>query len=269
MMYKLASSRTRGMTMVEVLMASIIIGTLLVASLRVIGAARASQLKLADQSRARLLAQQLVAEIMSQPFEEPGTEGTFGLETGESADSRISYDDVDDYDSWQSSPPQFKGGTVMSTHEAWTRSVSVIRVAANDLTTAVRSDTGINRIVVTVKRGDMVLATSTAIRTRNGSPSAPLSVSPGGNAAPTAVAFADTGNMTSSPGSYVLALSATGSSDPDGDTLSYHWDMGDGTVYTTAEPTHTYIEAGTYTVTLTVSDGKGGVDTDAVILWIS
>jgi glucose/arabinose dehydrogenase len=54
------------------------------------------------------------------------------------------------------------------------------------------------------------------------------------------------------------------SSDPDGDTLSYRWDFGDGTSSTQSQFNKTYTAKKKYQVTLTVSDGKGGIDTDAV-----
>jgi len=44
-------------------------------------------------------------------------------------------------------------------------------------------------------------------------------------------------------------------SDPDGDRLAYTWDFDDGTTSSDANPTHTYWTAGTYNVTLDVSDG--------------
>jgi outer membrane protein assembly factor BamB len=45
-------------------------------------------------------------------------------------------------------------------------------------------------------------------------------------------------------------------SDPDStDTLTYAWDFDDGTTSSDANPTHTYWTAGTYNVTLDVSDG--------------
>jgi glucose/arabinose dehydrogenase len=79
----------------------------------------------------------------------------------------------------------------------------------------------------------------------------------GGNRAPSAVITATPSNGAGS--SLQVQLSSTNSSDPDGDTLTYHWDFGDGDTSTEANPTRVYTTAGpfsTYTVTLTVSDGE-------------
>ena len=46
-----------------------------------------------------------------------------------------------------------------------------------------------------------------------------------------------------------------------GDITSWSWDFGDGATSTEQNPTHTYIEPGTYTVSLTVT-GPGGSDTE-------
>jgi PKD repeat protein len=53
-----------------------------------------------------------------------------------------------------------------------------------------------------------------------------------------------------------VRFSSTGSSDPDGDALTLNWDFGDGGTGTGANPTHAYTRAGSFTVTLTVSDAK-------------
>ena len=47
------------------------------------------------------------------------------------------------------------------------------------------------------------------------------------------------------------------SSDPDGSIASYSWTFGDGDTAGTQSPSHTYGSAGTYTVTLTVTDDQG------------
>ena len=59
-----------------------------------------------------------------------------------------------------------------------------------------------------------------------------------------------------------LTFDGTGSSDPDGDPLSFTWDFGDGSVGTGATPAHTYGAAGVYTVTLTVCDPARNCDSD-------
>lgn len=58
-----------------------------------------------------------------------------------------------------------------------------------------------------------------------------------------------------------LRVDASTSSDADGDTLSYAWNFGDNNTTTGVTATNYYMTAGTYTVTLTVTDGRGGSDT--------
>jgi PKD repeat protein len=51
-----------------------------------------------------------------------------------------------------------------------------------------------------------------------------------------------------------VTFNGSGSTDPQGETLTYAWKFGDGTTGTGVSPTHTYSTAGTYTVSLTVTD---------------
>lgn len=54
------------------------------------------------------------------------------------------------------------------------------------------------------------------------------------------------------------AFDASGSRDPDGNALKYHWDFGDGTaVDGPAKVTHQYAKGGRYTVVVTADDGSG------------
>lgn len=52
--------------------------------------------------------------------------------------------------------------------------------------------------------------------------------------------------------------------DLDGDELSYSWDFEDGETSNKANTTHEYTLAGTFNVTLTVTDGHGGEDVESV-----
>lgn len=52
-----------------------------------------------------------------------------------------------------------------------------------------------------------------------------------------------------------IQFDGSGSSDPDGDSLTYAWDFGDSGTDTGVMPTHSYSAAGIYDVCLTVNDG--------------
>ena len=73
-----------------------------------------------------------------------------------------------------------------------------------------------------------------------------------------------TASPTSGSAPLTVNLDATGSSDPDGDVLSYAWDLdGDGAYddSTAPKPTHAYDTPGTYSVQLKVTDGRGAFNT--------
>lgn len=66
-----------------------------------------------------------------------------------------------------------------------------------------------------------------------------------------------------------LTLSSTGSTDPDGSIASYSWALGNGQTAVGASPTVTYAAPGTYTLVLTVTDNRGGTDTDQATVTVA
>ncbi|MFC4607052.1 ThuA domain-containing protein [Streptomyces maoxianensis] len=64
-------------------------------------------------------------------------------------------------------------------------------------------------------------------------------------------------NKTSGQAPLRVAFSSAGTTDGDGDALTYAWDFGDGGKSTEANPTYTYKKNGTYTATLTAKDPTG------------
>lgn len=53
-----------------------------------------------------------------------------------------------------------------------------------------------------------------------------------------------------------------------GNIISYLWDFGDGSTGSGTTPSHTYIEEGTYTVSLTVINAESGISTDTLTITV-
>lgn len=64
-------------------------------------------------------------------------------------------------------------------------------------------------------------------------------------------------SSTSVPYDSSVTLSASGSTDSDGEITAYHWSLGDGTTSDASSLTHRYAAAGAYQVNLTVTDNDG------------
>jgi len=67
---------------------------------------------------------------------------------------------------------------------------------------------------------------------------------------------APTANFTFSCSVLTCSFTST-SSDPDGSIASYSWTFGDGGTSTAQNPSHIYVTANSYTVTLRVTDNQG------------
>ncbi|WP_222430279.1 PKD domain-containing protein [Maribacter sp. MAR_2009_72] len=84
-----------------------------------------------------------------------------------------------------------------------------------------------------------------------------------GNQSPVAVAEA---NVTS--GNAPLTVQFTGSNSTGDGPLSYAWDFADGGTSTLEQPEHIFT-TGTYTVSLTVTDGSNATDTDTITITVN
>ena len=101
----------------------------------------------------------------------------------------------------------------------------------------------IANLTVTDDGGLSDTVSQTITVTENSPPVASFSTSPTSGEAPLLVDF-----------------DATASDDPDGTIASYAWNFGDGNNGSGVAPSHTYTGAGSFTVTLMVTDGEGATN---------
>ena len=80
---------------------------------------------------------------------------------------------------------------------------------------------------------------------------------------------ANAGGPYSGDAGTTVTFSAAASSDPDGDALTYAWSFSDGGTANGVNPRRSYQTAGTFSATLTVTDGHGGTATNTAAVTIT
>lgn len=125
------------------------------------------------------------------------------------------------------------------------------RAAANDLIGRHASMLAMG--IAKIRRLLLVVAAAGAVTMAGGAVAS-------GVAPPTA-ALDITPNAVGMAGLTEYSFDGSGSSDVDGNTLTYSWNFGDGTTADGVTATHVYEGPGRYTVTLTVSDGTNRATT--------
>lgn len=155
--------RHSAFTMIEVVISTLLVGTVLVAAMNNMGAATRGQLDNRERSQASLLAGQLMEEITALPYGDPEGGTGLGTDTGESSTTRADFDDVDDYAGWIKTPPQDKQGNALTSGTGLSRTVTVDYMDPSNLANTSQTDQGVKRIVVVAKTKTETLAELTAL----------------------------------------------------------------------------------------------------------
>ena len=163
---------TRGASLVEVVTAIVVLGVALPPLAALFSEVAATSPDQTFRQVALNLAESLMEEIGSKAFEDPDlSPGSFGTEEGQ----RLSYDDVDDYDGLNNSPPRHFDGRLLDDHKGFTRSVFVVNVTAADpdaIVPEADASTHFKRIQVTVAwsgaRGGVVRLSTLRTRLEGG-----------------------------------------------------------------------------------------------------
>ncbi|MDB5385551.1 MAG: hypothetical protein JWM11_1197 [Planctomycetaceae bacterium] len=259
-------SNRSGFTLIETSIAVLLTGVLMVAALQSAAASKRREAGTNDVIRAQQIATDLMNEILQQAYIEPVDVPVFGPEPGEKTTNRSLYDDVDDYQGWASTPPDDRSGTALPGFTGWTRSASVSWVDPTTLIVNSTTDTGLKKITVTVSKGTKILTAIVGYRSIAWVDTIPAPSDNLGNHPPVAVA---TGGPLSGSKTLSRTFLATSSSDQDQDPLTYVWNFGDGTSGAGNSIAHNYSTPGTYSCTLTVYDGRGGVGTSVLTVSVS
>ena len=150
----------RAITLAETVVSILLISFVLVSTLQIIGPVSRSSSLQADRLVAANLASELAEEISTKLFEDnnAASPDDIGIDADDSVINRTSFDDVDDYHGWSSSPPKMSYGASNISLTGWTRSVSVKHVLVNAPGTASATYTGLKKIVIKVHKDGVLLA---------------------------------------------------------------------------------------------------------------
>jgi prepilin-type N-terminal cleavage/methylation domain-containing protein len=155
----------QGLTLMEVVVSTLIVGVMTVAALNGLGAATRSGQLAGNRGIAHGLADDLMNEILNTAYAEPSGAVGIGLDTGETA-PRTNFDDVDDFHNWNQKPPQAADGTTIPNRAAFRQRVTVEKVVPTDPAQVVAgADQGAKRICVMIECNDVELARRVAVVT--------------------------------------------------------------------------------------------------------
>jgi hypothetical protein len=132
-------------------LAAAILATVTVAGLRAGGAAATTDAKAAEHATAAELAASLIAEVIERP-----DAASIG-DTPDPLPARIpgkktTYSTRDDFNAHSESPPADQNGLDLTAFAGWSRSVTVTAAPLDSPTGTSGSETGLQRITVTVSR---------------------------------------------------------------------------------------------------------------------
>jgi hypothetical protein len=158
----------RGGGVIEILISTALVGLLVVAALKSVGMVFRTRLMNADRLTGPALAQDLMSEILSMPYEDPQNPGgAIGVDVGETSSNRTTFDDVDDYNLWGSVNAVARDASARAGYTGWNLSAAIVWINPTTLAASV-TDTGIKRVTVTAVSPTGVSRQLVALRSRAG-----------------------------------------------------------------------------------------------------
>jgi Tfp pilus assembly protein PilV len=169
-----AQQSRAGFSLVETVVATFLVGMVVVTALQSLGASLKSHSVSRNMVRAELLAGQLLAELSAMEWtdpDKPTTAGRIGLDSGDPAFPirRTQLDDLDDFDAWTEAPPAAAWGSALVGVSGWSRSVTVRNILPDDGKTELADDDdrGLRKVTVTILQDGTVLSVATVLFSRD------------------------------------------------------------------------------------------------------
>ncbi len=160
-------------TLAETALATLIVGLLVVGSLKSLSASFQTHKFSENRVRALFLAEQLLIELSCLSWfdpDRPGSAGTIGKDTGDTSTvtRRDQLDDMDDYHNW-SEQPKSRSGVALTGASTLTRTVTVENISSSNPTTAVAGNvnTGLRRLTIVVTENGKELARLSTLLTNS------------------------------------------------------------------------------------------------------
>lgn len=162
----------RAFTLLEATVSLVIVGIMMTAAMSVAGQAARTRLAQEEAVRGECLARQLLSEINTKLYQQPNAVTL--LLGPELLETRTTYNDVDDFNGWFESPPQYANGSAIPGYTGWSRAVKVDWVTLNGLLqppggfATSLTETGLKRITVTVTSPSGKVTTMVGLRGKYG-----------------------------------------------------------------------------------------------------
>ena len=258
-----------GLTLSEVLVASVIAGAIIVSALNSLASSQRGVGQISEKGQALLLAQDMMAEILRQSYSDPDGSIVIGIDDGENKLNRTTFDDVDDYHLWSSSPPTYPDGMALSHSTKWTRTVEVVPTTKDDLSKTLRRtvDRGVKRITVKIIVEEQTVAELTSYFSRAWTPLIPTPNNGTAIESPLEsnqppILLTDSVSPTSGTSPLLVNFDVSNTYDASNLPLSFAWDFGDGTAGSGSNVSHLFSGSEQwFCVTLVISDDQGATTT--------
>jgi Tfp pilus assembly protein PilV len=161
---KMATNPTHAMTLIEVVLAMVVLGMVLGSIAQGVSLSMRMQRSTSERVKAGLLATELIEIIAAMPYLDPDGSATIGVDAGETVGDQLTFDDVDDFHGWSEGTVRLRNGTVRTDMTGWNRSVIVEWATLGSPLAAEIAETGTKRITVTVTHNGRTAATIDRLR---------------------------------------------------------------------------------------------------------